>query len=240
MDVRWVTVFVDRPAAGFDEVREFWRRVTDTTLSATRGEHGQFATFVPADGDPYLRIQRVQDGPGGTHLDLHVADPCAAAHDAIALGAQEVADHGDVVILRSPGGVVFCTVAEQVDGVPPSPAGEPGRRVQVHQVTVDLAPALFDAERGFWSRLTGWAPVAARVASFAALDQPAGVPVRFMFQRCDATAGRATRCHLDVSCDDRAATVGDHLRWGADVGAVHEHWTVMRDPSGHEYCLIGP
>ena len=179
MDVRWVTVFVDRPADGFEEVREFWRRVTDTTLSPTRGEHDQFATFVPADGDAYVRIQRVQSGPGGTHLDLHVGDPRTAADEAIALGAAEVTDLGDVVVLRSPGGVVFCTVREPVDGIRPVPVGKQGRRTSIHQVTFDLAPDRFDAERDLWSRLTGWPPVAARVDSFAALDQPEGIAVRY-------------------------------------------------------------
>ena len=70
MDITWVTVFVDRPADRFDEVREFWRRVTATTMSTTRGADDEFATFVPDAGDAVLKIQRVADGPGGGHLDL--------------------------------------------------------------------------------------------------------------------------------------------------------------------------
>ena len=72
MLVRWLTVFIDRPEPGFAAVRDFWLAATGTTPSPSRGERGEFATLLPADGDAYVRIQRVADGPGGSHLDFHV------------------------------------------------------------------------------------------------------------------------------------------------------------------------
>ena len=62
------------PAASFDAGTAFWRQVTGYGLSPFRGPDGEFATLLPPAGDAYLRVQRILDGPGGCHLDLHV-DP---------------------------------------------------------------------------------------------------------------------------------------------------------------------
>ena len=56
MTVRWLTAFLDRPAATIDAATAFWRTVTGSTLSTPRGEHRQFATLLPPDGDAYLRV----------------------------------------------------------------------------------------------------------------------------------------------------------------------------------------
>ena len=90
--VRWLTVFLDFPAASFGAGVAFWREVTGSGLSPRRGAAGEFATLLPADGDAYLRVQRVAGGSGGHHLDLHV-DPALAsveqaAERAVALGAK--------------------------------------------------------------------------------------------------------------------------------------------------------
>ena len=126
--IRWTTAFIDRPVASFAEVETFWRRVTGTTMSSARGEHGEFATFLPAGADAYLRLQRVDRGPGGTHLDLHVGDVYAAADRAVELGARAFADLGGVVVLRSPGGYAFCFVDHHGEATMPSPVGRPGAR----------------------------------------------------------------------------------------------------------------
>ncbi len=74
MTVRWLTAFIDRPGENFDETVRFWASVTGSSMSPTRGEHDEFATLIPPDGDAYLRVQRVAEGPGGSHLDVHVDD----------------------------------------------------------------------------------------------------------------------------------------------------------------------
>ena len=76
--VRWLTVFLDFPAGSFGAGVAFWREVTGSGLSPLRGAAGEFATLLPADGDAYLRVQRVAGGSGGHHLDLHV-DPALAS-----------------------------------------------------------------------------------------------------------------------------------------------------------------
>src|SRR5687768_16130873 len=115
----WVTAFRDLPASSFDQGVAFWRSVTGYGLSASRGERHEFATLEPPAGDAFLRVQRVQDGPGGIHLDLHVSDSRAAADAAHDLGATEVADLGHV-IMRSPGGFTFCFVDHPAADRPPA------------------------------------------------------------------------------------------------------------------------
>ncbi len=167
--VRWLTVFVDRPAATFDAAAAFWLAATGATASPPRGEHGEFFTAVPPDGDAYVRLQRIDDGPGGLHLDVHVEDLRAAADHAVSLGATEVADLGDVVVMSSPAGLPWCVVAHDGESAVPAPTTLPdGSRTRFTQVCVDVAPDRFDAECAFWSALTGWAPRPGRAPSTAA------------------------------------------------------------------------
>ena len=55
--VRWVTAFLDVSTGAFEDDAAFWCEITGSTLSERRGDRGQFATFVPPDGDAYFRIQ---------------------------------------------------------------------------------------------------------------------------------------------------------------------------------------
>jgi hypothetical protein len=238
MDVRWVTAFIDRPALHFQRTREFWRAVLGATVAPTRGERDEFATFRPSDGDAFVRIQRTADGSAGTHVDLHGADPRAAADEAIELGADQLDDLGDVVVLRSPGGVRFCCVRHHGEHRRPSPSGAPGRGVLVHQVSIDVAPDRAQLERRFWSSLTGWVQLRSRSDAFTALERRDPIPLQFVFQRRgDDDAGLEAEVHLDACCDDRAGSVDDHERLGASVVAIRDQWTVMADPAGVPYCL---
>jgi hypothetical protein len=133
MPIRWMTLFFDLPASRFDSTVTFWTELTGTTLSAFRGADGEFATLLPADGDAYLRVQRIVDGDGGRHLDLHVdaaqehLDQVAAR--ATALGAtlrhRELRPSGEVelIVLDSPGGFTFCLVPWDGESSVPAPSG---------------------------------------------------------------------------------------------------------------------
>ncbi len=93
MTVAWVTGFLDFPVAGFAAGRDFWRDVTGYALSPPRGPEGDFATLVPGEGDAYLRVQRVYDGPGGDHLDFHTRDEDGLTARARELGRAGVLHH---------------------------------------------------------------------------------------------------------------------------------------------------
>ncbi len=233
--VRWLWAFVDAPGVVAPSVWEFWRAVARARLSPTRGDHGQFATLLPARGDPWLKVQMVGSG-GGVHLDLEVPDPGGTAETAVGLGASVIGRlHGDrVVVMRSPGGFAFCLTSWT------GPAA--GRQVRVgepdlvDQVCLDIPGPLFESETAFWRDLTGLPYTASDLPEFGSLVRPSTLPLRLLFQRLDAGDG-PVRGHLDLACTDRVATVARHVGLGARVVREHPFWTVLADPGGAVYCV---
>ena len=239
VQIRWLTAFIDRPAATFDDTIAFWLAVTGSTLSARRGEDGQFATLVAQDGDAHLRVQRVADGPGGSHLDLHVDDVPGATDEAIAAGATIVHREDGLTILRSPGGLTFCLVRDSGERARARPRTEPGTGAfLVDQLCVDIPHAAYDVECAFWARLTGWPFRHYRPVheEFGRLGVPDDLPVKLLLQRRDDDDGPA-RCHLDIASEDRDALVAWMVAQGAREVVRRELWTVMTDPAGIEFCV---
>ncbi|WP_308220324.1 VOC family protein [Pimelobacter simplex] len=240
----WVTAFLDNAAAHHHESVGFWQDVTGYAISAPRGDDGEFATLLPPNGDAYLRVQRRHQGGDRIHLDLHVPDPQAAARSAVAAGATLVVDRG-YVVMASPGGFVFCFVPSPASVRPRATEHGRGSASRVRQVALDVPPAAYRTELGFWTALTGWAQRASSVSDdFRFLvppadhDQNRDQPLRLLLQRLgEADASGAVRAHLDWGTTDRAAETERHLGLGAHVLAVHPHWTVLRDPVGRVYCL---
>jgi hypothetical protein len=233
----WVSAFLDFSQGDLARGVAFWRDVTGYSLSSSRGDRDQFATLVPPDGDDYLRVQKLDDGPGRIHLDLHVDTPAVAAEAAVELGAHVLVRHeSGYVVLRSPGGFTFCFVRHQAS-VRPRPATWPdGTQSQVDQICLDLPPDLYDAELAFWQHLTGWDLRDLAETEFARLLPPDGLPLRWLVQRLDDPGG-PVRAHLDLGCDDRTAETARHVGLGASVVRVHDEWTVLTDPVGTTYCI---
>jgi len=233
----WLTAFLDLPAATHDAATAFWAEVTGWTPSPPRGPVGEFSTLVPADGDAVLKVQRTGASEPAVHLDLHVADPDAAAQTAVGLGATVSADHGDYWVLASPAGLTFCLVAHPAGARPGARAWPSGRTSLFDQVSIDVPPSRYLAEFGFWAELTGWSrrdPVPE--TEFARLTPDPSLGLQLLVQRLDeerAVAG----AHLDLSSDDRDAVVADHAAAGAEVLGRHREWTVLRDPAGLRYCV---
>ncbi len=231
----WISVFLDLPAASFAPATRFWSEVTGYRLSEPRGEHREFGTLVPPTGDDFLRVQRVQDGPGGLHLDLHVTDPRAAAETAKDLGASEVADRG-YVVMRSPGGFPFCFVTQAAAARPAPLVQDDGTASIVDQVCLDIPRAAHDEECAFWAAVTGQQHLDVASPEFSRLRRPDGQPLQLLLQKLDETSG-TVRGHLDLAADDRAAEVRRHVRLGAVLDAEGRSWTVLRDPAGARYCV---
>lgn len=242
MSFRWLTVFLDFPAASFDPGVTFWRAVTGSRLSAYRGTSGEFATLLPPDGDPYLRVQRLAAGDGGCHLDLHVdtdAVPLAAAGErARSLGARLLHTEDGLIIAASPAGFTFCLVAWHGEHVVPSPLTGGAGASRVDTACIDIPPAEFERECAFWAALTGWETRPAPVPGFAFLRTPPYLPIRIILQRLDSAApAQRAGAHVDFGAPDRA-TVTTHVALGARVVTEQEHWTVLTDPAGRAYCLV--
>ncbi len=232
--IRWLTAFLDHPADSFDVASGFWQTITGTSRSPVRGERGQFATLLPPDGDAFLRVQRVLDGPPHLHLDLRVA-----ADRAIALGATEVAAPGHV-ILRSPGGLPCCMVLHRGEAVRPRPVpGPDGARSLVDQVAIDIPPDRFAAEVAFWTELTGWEHRTTGSPELELLVRPDGMPLRLLFQRLgDSERGGTVRAHLDLAAGAHVGVLTEeHRRLGATVVRERPNWTTLADPAGLPYCL---
>ncbi|MCH5642873.1 VOC family protein [Gordonia sp. ABSL49_1] len=244
MQVRWLSAFLDFPAEQFGPEVTFWRAIAGSTVSPPRGEHREFASLEPFFGDPHLRVQRIDDGPGGVHLDIHTDDPRTAATEALALGATSVADHGKYLTLASPGGMVFCLVPWEGEARKSRPIRWPGDAISIiDQVCIDCPRDLFDAEVLFWSQITGAATKATSRPELVALRRDPKLTLGILLQRLDEPARDAqgvptrTRAHLDVATNSVADEVARHEDWGARVIVAHDRWTVMADPVGRRYCI---
>lgn len=235
--IRWMWAFVDRPLSTFDQSAAFWCAATDSLLSPRRGEHGEFATFLPPTGDPYFKLQGVQEG-GGAHIDFDVDDVDASTHAAVEEHGAELVrrDGTELSVLRSPGGQLFCLTSwEGNTQRPPVVATGPGLTTRVDQVCVDISPESFDRETAFWSGFTGWELRNARSKEFSRLLAPAHLPVRVLLQRCDTVS--PARAHIDIACSDVEGARAWHESLGARKVGDGRNWTVMSDPSDYVYCL---
>ncbi|MGW0332627.1 VOC family protein [Streptomyces sp. NPDC003011] len=230
--VLWTYAFVDRPAGVFARAGDFWTTVTDTRLSELRGEGREFVTLLADGADACVKVQGVGEGDGGAHLDFAVADVPAFAASARRLGAETVADHGTLVVLRSPAGELFCAVPWHGESVRPPVV----RGSRLDQVCLDLAPSSFDAEVAFWSGLLpDWESRPGSLPEFHVVQPPPGLPVRILLQRLGEE--RPASAHLDLACADIEATRAAHEHAGAELVSRGRHWSVLRDPAGGTYCL---
>ncbi|WP_091525436.1 VOC family protein [Microlunatus soli] len=230
----WLTAFADYPAAAYRPAVAHLQRLTGWQLSDTRGVGHEFASLLPPDGDDFLRVQRLADGPARIHLDLHVDDARAAADGARSEGAELLADKG-YQVLRSPGGYVFCFVEQAASRRPTTSRWPDGHSAILDQVCLDIPADRWQREIAFWAAITGW-PLRPVGGEFTRLQQPP-LPVKLLLQRRDDSAG-PVRAHLDWATDDRQAEIARHQRAGSDLVRRFPQWTVMDGPIG-TYCITG-
>ena len=231
----WVTAFLDFAPEAHAAGLAFWRDVSGWEVSPARGDQGEFVTLVPPEGDAQVRVQRLGSGPSGMHLDLHVAEPRAAADRAVSLGAVEVAAPGHVV-LRSPGGFPFCFVSHPASRPAPARVWPGGHRTMVDQVCLDIDADGFDRELDFWLEITGREAVPSIRPEFQRLRRPADQGLELLVQRLDDESGEV-HAHLDLGCSDRGAETERHLALGATHIESYDAWTVLADPTGSAYCI---
>lgn len=237
-DVRWISVFLDTATERSEEAERYWAAVTGQVLSAPWGRRGEFGTFLPDDGDPYLRVQRVgQSSPGGLHVDLQTDDVDGLAAHAESLGADASYPEDGLVVLGSPGGMSFCIVGNP-GSRRPSPKQWPGGASIADQVCLDIPPSRFDGECRFWAELTGWPLHKGDRDEFVNLVRPEGMPVQFLLQRLDQEQPVVTG-HVDFSCDDMEAEAARHLALGAREVRRTPYWIVLADPVDRAYCITG-
>lgn len=238
VNVRWLTLFLDTPREGAETAEAFWQQVTGTTLSPRRGDHDEYATLVPPDGDAFVRVQRIERGAPRCHLDIHVDDVRAALSRATDLGAKAVSDHAAWVVLSSPGGLPWCLVPHHGEHVRPTPLRRPGGwHSLIDQLCLDIPADRYDAETAFWSALTGWEQREGALPEFDYLAHPDGMPLRLLLQKLDdAQPARPVSAHVDLACDDVDAEAQQHVDLGATF-VRRRSWVTLVDPVGREYCI---
>jgi len=238
--LRWITAYLDQPAATAPGALAFWEAVSGTRASAPRGDHDEFRTLAPPQGDGALRFQVVGDGEPRLHLDLHVDDVPKAVEGAVALGASILAEPGTHVVMTSPGGMPFCLVPHQGEhAVPPPVTWADGHTSAVDQVSLDIPPDLYESECAFWEALTGWTLRDEDTPEFMRLLRPPAMPLGLLLQRLGETPpGGAVAAHLDLGAGtDADAEVARHLALGAEELWRSAWWITLRDPSGRVYCV---
>lgn len=229
----WIRVFLDVPSASWDAALAFWPAATECESVEILGETGQFARLVPAQGESWVEIQRIDDAQPRLHLDLDSTGRPAAVRRSLDFGAQPAwTRRGEVSVMRSPGGLLFCHTVD----VPTEGMVRDGLEIVLDQVSIDIPEQLWDAEVAFWTRLIGRDLVAGGRPEFSFLvdPDPAGA-VRILLQRIGS--GDRVTAHPDLAVVDRAAQTRRHESLGAVVERVFKHWTVLRAPDGHRYCL---
>lgn len=241
MQIRWLTAFLDFKVSQFGAEVTYWRAITGSTVSPPRGEHREFATLEPFNGDAHLRVQRVRSGPGGVHLDVHVDDPPAAATLAADLGARLVGDRKTHLVYESPAGLPFCLVPATGTPRRARPIRWPEDTISIiDQICIDVPAPFFDREVDFWSALTGWPPRTRGRPEFIALARDPDLALGICLQRLGSPSGAGAArasAHLDLATTSVDDEVGRHEDWGARVITRFDSWTVLADPIGHRYCV---
>jgi len=236
-EVRWLTALLDTAEEQAEVAESFWSRVTGYHPSARRGARGEFASLLPADGDPHLKVQTVvQSSPGGLHLDVHADDVRGLAAHAEELGATASYLDDGYVVCGSPGGMTFCVVDHPASR-PAAPATWPGGRSKVDQVCLDIPPSQWEPECRFWADLTGWELVDQDPDDeFRRLRRPENLSIQLLLQRLDDEQSVVTG-HLDLGTDDYLAEAERHLVLGATEVRRTPHWVTLLDPTGRAYCV---
>ena len=102
---------LDVPPAEHDRELAFWGAAVGqplTRFDAHPEYHG-----APLHGTEFgLLIQRLGDGPGRVHLDIHTDDLAAEVARLEELGAERVQQVHSWWILRDPAGLLFCVIPE--------------------------------------------------------------------------------------------------------------------------------
>jgi Glyoxalase-like domain len=108
------TVVFDYPTGVHDAGRRFWEVALATGIRRGRTNPEYHVLEHPATLGPVL-VQNLKEGESRIHLDIEADDPDAEVARLVAAGAEVVDRIEDWVVLRDPGGVLFCVVPAELD-----------------------------------------------------------------------------------------------------------------------------
>ncbi|MCV7420551.1 VOC family protein [Mycobacterium yunnanensis] len=210
-DDTWVSAFLTFTDDDYDAGLTLWNELTGYSLSVDGG---------------FLSARRLNSGPSGVHLGVHVPDVGTAVGEVRRLGGS--IDEGDERLVgRSPGGLPFQLVDDRKPDTS-APSQWPGAHTSmVDQISIDIPQEHWNSESTFWSTLTGWeTQTIPGLDEYAFLIRPPGAPLRIILQRLGEPTG-SVRAHIDWAVSDRAAETERHVAAGARVLQVNPIWTVL-------------
>ena len=108
---RLYKIVIDVPEADHDREVAFWSAATGQEL-VRFDRHPEYHGAELPGQEVGLLVQRLGDGPGRVHLDIHTDDPAAELARLEKLGAELVEQVNAWWIMRDPAGLVFCVVPE--------------------------------------------------------------------------------------------------------------------------------
>jgi glyoxalase superfamily protein len=107
-------VVIDVPPADHDQEVGFWQAATGQTLTRA-AQHPQYHGATLPGQEFGLLVQRLDEGAGRVHLDIHTDDLEGEVARLERLGAERVRQVHRWWIMRDPAGLLFCVI--------PDPAG---------------------------------------------------------------------------------------------------------------------
>ena len=114
-------VVIDVPAAEHDRELAFWQAASGLPMA-------QYVTLPEYHGAELhgqefgLLIQRLGEGPGRVHLDIHTDDLAAEVARLEGLGAVRVQQLNSWWVLRDPAGLLFCVIPDEAGSLDDSNA----------------------------------------------------------------------------------------------------------------------
>ena len=105
-------IVIDVPPADHDRELAFWSAATGQPLAQFE-RHPEYHGAAVCGQEVWLLIQRLDDGPGRVHIDIHTDDPAAEIARLEKLGAELVRQAHSWWIMRDPAGLPFCVVPEK-------------------------------------------------------------------------------------------------------------------------------
>jgi catechol 2,3-dioxygenase-like lactoylglutathione lyase family enzyme len=108
---RLSVIVIDAPPDRHDAELAFWQGATGKQLTQYE-RHPEYHGGELHGEDLGLLVQRLDDGPGRVHLDIHTDDLEAEVARLEALGAEQVRRVDFWCVLRDPAGLLFCVVPE--------------------------------------------------------------------------------------------------------------------------------
>jgi hypothetical protein len=104
-------IVIDVPPADHDRELQFWGAAIGQPLTRSGG-YPEYHGAALRGQDIGLLIQRLGDGPGRVHVDIHTDDLAAEVARLEGLGAERVGQAHSWWIMRDPAGLLFCVIPE--------------------------------------------------------------------------------------------------------------------------------